>query len=789
MILNLGLIDENTRVKRKNTADPMQNHRAYHILVVDDEPSMIKLIQQTLVCESYRLFSADSAEKALTVMETNTIDVVISDQVMTGMSGIALFEHIQPVYPDIIRILLTGRAEHEDLIDAINRTDIFRIILKPFHPKELRAIVEKAVFQIKTGRDAENFKRALGTITRMAPDGIFLIDDQEKIVFLNESAEWILGSGRPEAMGMDIKDILAERVDQSPGDTGQGRFERLSGLYSLHRNNNPVYIELLVAPVLMNEKWHGIGIARDITRRISLESSLQKSRMSFKNMIECQKDPVIVTDRRWHILYVNPAAEIIWGKDKQALFKTKFSYPILTEEPLEVRIKTGDGTSFTGEMKSYEIEWEDNTAYLACIRDVTHRKKLELNLEKAISSLYKANTTMLAHKKQLIEEERLKMLLQLAGAAAEDLDEPVKIIQNSLSSIKVAKEIPIEIKTDLQEIEKQALLLDLLLGRLQNPEPEENGSEFETLVPVRTQPDIHVLVVDDEPADFFLIQTYLEEDPHFVLSPAATLKDAKTAVRENSFDFILLDYNLPDGTALDFLRYLKQQGLDMPVAVVTGIGDEIKAKEMIQNGAYDYLPKANINREALVKTVSSSIEQHQLQQEMKTAQNKILKMSYRDELTGLYNRRYFMERLAIEMDGANRYKNDLSLCLFDIDHFKQINDTYGHLCGDDVLKAFGNILLNNQRKTDLPARYGGEEIAIILHGIPIEKAVDYANRIRNDMAGTDFSYGKDHFKVTVSAGVASYASPGLSCSDLIKQADLALYEAKKNGRNCVLAYG
>ncbi|HSO20693.1 MAG TPA: diguanylate cyclase, partial [Desulfosarcina sp.] len=253
-------------------------------------------------------------------------------------------------------------------------------------------------------------------------------------------------------------------------------------------------------------------------------------------------------------------------------------------------------------------------------------------------------------------------------------------------------------------------------------------------------------------------------------------------------DLIFLDYLLPDGTGLHFLAAVGSKGVETPVVVITGQGDELIASRIIQAGAYDYLPKAKVSGKALLRIISNALEKAGLKREMRLAQEKLAEMSVRDELTGMFNRRYFREALDREISGAERYGHGLALCMIDLDHFKRVNDTHGHLCGDRVLKAFGQLLMDSIRKYDVGCRYGGEEFAVILPDTPLEKAISLCERFRERIRDHAFSYDDLTLHITTSVGVAARPAGGsLTGEQLVELADKALYQAKSQGRNRVVA--
>jgi two-component system cell cycle response regulator len=155
----------------------------------------------------------------------------------------------------------------------------------------------------------------------------------------------------------------------------------------------------------------------------------------------------------------------------------------------------------------------------------------------------------------------------------------------------------------------------------------------------------------------------------------------------------------------------------------------------------------------------------------------------RDPLTGVYNRRHFVERLASEVAYSRRHRIPLSLLMIDIDHFKRINDGYGHPAGDSVLTTLGQILLAAVRTEDLVARYGGEEFAILCRGTPPMHALQLAERLRRGIESHAFAYREQKLPVTLSIGVAMCPDSPAAAQQLIAKADAALYEAKRIGRN------
>lgn len=166
----------------------------------------------------------------------------------------------------------------------------------------------------------------------------------------------------------------------------------------------------------------------------------------------------------------------------------------------------------------------------------------------------------------------------------------------------------------------------------------------------------------------------------------------------------------------------------------------------------------------------------------------IYRLTTTDGLTRTFNKRFFIESLDREISRCDRYQRYLSLVLFDIDHFKLINDTHGHLAGDDILRQLAELVASNTRREDILARYGGEEFAIVLPEVDSEGAVTFAQKCRTIVAEQRFAFESEHIPLTISLGVTTMYGRRVPHTELIRQADDALYQAKRNGRNRVELY-
>ncbi|MBA4367449.1 MAG: diguanylate cyclase response regulator [Desulfobacterium sp.] len=290
----------------------------------------------------------------------------------------------------------------------------------------------------------------------------------------------------------------------------------------------------------------------------------------------------------------------------------------------------------------------------------------------------------------------------------------------------------------------------------------------------------HVLIVDDDPAIRDSMCEYLEMEGF----ETATLPSGEEAIdflKTNRTDIVVTDIMMLGMNGLELTDIIKKE-YDTDVIVMTGFSGEHSYEEAISKGASDFIFKP-IRFEELLLRMKRVLKERQLSKERDQILEKLKKLAITDGLTKLYNSRYFYKQLDLEIDRLNRYNHTLSLLLIDIDHFKQYNDTYGHLEGDKVLIRMGQVISSCLRRMDTAHRYGGEEFTVILPETACEEAAFVANRIRIAIESEVFSPVSDkQITITVSIGVTEYQTDE-RISAFVQRADQALYLSKDNGRN------
>lgn len=295
---------------------------------------------------------------------------------------------------------------------------------------------------------------------------------------------------------------------------------------------------------------------------------------------------------------------------------------------------------------------------------------------------------------------------------------------------------------------------------------------------------LKLLLIEDNENDYLLFKRLLLkiEDVSYSLIWARDYAEALEIIKQETFDVYLIDYNLGNRTGLDLLAVLKEKETAMvPIIFLTGIGDRKIDMAAMKAGAADYLVKGQFEPYLLERSIRYAIERTRLI-------NELSELAIRDELTGLYNRREMNRLLEDELLRCERYGRHISLIMLDIDHFKTVNDAYGHAVGDQILQQLANIFTNTIRLVDRCIRFGGEEFMLILPETSGMNALILAERVRSLVEQRFFICTRENqpdieLKITVSMGVADNSVSAKSQEALIDAADQALYSAKAQGRN------
>ncbi len=300
-----------------------------------------------------------------------------------------------------------------------------------------------------------------------------------------------------------------------------------------------------------------------------------------------------------------------------------------------------------------------------------------------------------------------------------------------------------------------------------------------------------LIVEDDEVTRATLAKTLRKAG--YKVDTVSNGKEALTRFKKDFFPIILIDWVLPGLNGLEVCKAIRNDKSRGYVYIIflTGKDSKDNVIEGLEAGADEYLRKP-VDYSELIARLNTALRFLDLEGSLKRANEEVRIISITDSLTGCYNRTYMVDRLDREIKRVKRYKRPFSLILSDIDHFKKINDTYGHQVGDKALKAFADSMLKDIRgDVDWVARYGGEEFLVALPETDIQGAECLAERLRIDAEKSVVKVKNKQIKITASYGVTTIdkesSGQKYSIDDVINLADKYLYQAKREGRNRVVA--
>lgn len=440
--------------------------------------------------------------------------------------------------------------------------------------------------------------------------------------------------------------------------------------------------------------------------------------------------------------------------------------------------------------QDFLIKQETPPGVLArAIKYAIYRKAAEHKLTETIAALKAANEKIAEQQKSIIEEERLKVLLQMAGATSHELNQPITSLLGTIEVMRLEPEVPKEWAEHVDRIEAAGRRIADIVRKMRTIRSVSPTPSADSKALPFTDRIIRVLAIEDTDIDYEQIKAHVAQQKQIAFARARSKAEAIERLKAETFDLVFLDYLLPDGSGIELLEWMDREQVQVPVIAITGHGDEIVATQMIKAGSFDYLPKASIKEETLTRCIANVLERFQLKKEVEQATRKVVQMATRDPLTNLYNRNYLNDTLEKEVSRARRYQSELACLLLDLDYFKEVNDTFGHRFGDVVLRQFARCLADNIRDTDTAFRYGGEEFLILLPQTDTTGARRIAEKLRALVAAKRFADEQTSTPLTVSIGIASISQiPSGGTKDLLACADKALYHAKAEGRNRVNVY-
>jgi two-component system cell cycle response regulator len=295
-----------------------------------------------------------------------------------------------------------------------------------------------------------------------------------------------------------------------------------------------------------------------------------------------------------------------------------------------------------------------------------------------------------------------------------------------------------------------------------------------------------ILIIDTDVRHGLKLQGYLapEHDVDVLNDPT----DAVFQVSGKQYELIIVSMAMKDFDPLRVCSQIRtlEPMRNVPILLMADEGDRPKVVRALDLGVNDYITRP-IERNELNARVRTQIRRQRYAMELRQSVSNTMTMAVMDDMTGLYNRRYFDRHMSLMLTKAQAQKREMALMILDVDHFKAVNDSFGHDAGDAVLKEFSSRLKRNIRGVDLACRFGGEEFVVLMPDTDYHTANLVAERVRRAIAERSFDVeGARPIGITVSAGVSLYENLSDTPEALIKRADVALYRAKREGRNRVV---
>ncbi|WP_235937506.1 GGDEF domain-containing response regulator [Marinobacter caseinilyticus] len=304
---------------------------------------------------------------------------------------------------------------------------------------------------------------------------------------------------------------------------------------------------------------------------------------------------------------------------------------------------------------------------------------------------------------------------------------------------------------------------------------------------IETDSRLRMLVVEDSQDDAFLLLRELRKggvDPFYQVVDSE--EDMEKALRGGMWDIAITDHNMPGFTSFRVLELTQKYCSDLPVIIVSGLIGEDVAVSAMKAGAQDYIMKNNLSR--LIPAISREVREGSVRKAKRKAESTLQHMAYHDSLTNLANRREFERNLSQALQDSHETGRRHALLYLDLDQFKIINDTCGHIAGDALLKQIAKLLARHIRADDTLARLGGDEFGVLLRGCDATHASKVAETLCEEAREFKFVWQNKPFSVSLSVGMVVISNEYKSSSELLSHADLACYAAKDRGRNNVQLY-
>ncbi len=654
----------------------------------------------------------------------------------------------------------------------------------------------------------------------------------------NQASEKIYGYTKEEALGRNLVDLIippeiraAVKADiQQMIESGQGHPSEELSLMRKDGSRVSVYSNHTVIETTgVGKELYCIDI--DLSERKLFEEALRDSEEKYRQLFEAESDAIFLIDNETgHIYEANSAASRIYGYSREELLRLRnvdlSAEPDNTRKAMQQQVvniptrwhRKKDGTVFPVEISASHLTWKGRPIHIAAIRDITERKKIEDALQES-EVQYRLMFQNNPHPMWVYDLETL-MFLEVNDAAITyygySREEFLQMTIMDIRPIEEADSLQKHLmNTDLQDFragvwkhcKKDGTLIDVEItrhdtvfnGRLARLILVNDVTERRKADNALRENELRYRIVANNTADWEFWQA---PDGKFIYSsPSCKEVTGHTAEEFFDDDGLLERIIHPD----DLVKFSSHRHF----ALTSKMVGEIEFRIILPDGWVQWIGHVcqpvfdDQNRYLGVRGSNRNITaRKQAERELQRAKESLEEVNHTllvaiereqrisriDSLTEVYNRRYFFEIAAHECSVAERYKQPLSLIMFDIDNFKKFNDQYGHQVGDEILKNITQIAREQLRSADILGRYGGEEFTILLPNSNAQESLIVAERIRDRVGAYKLDIGSGLVSVTISVGVAEYCTETQALDDLLRNADKAMYAAKESGRNCVSVY-
>ncbi len=637
--------------------------------------------------------------------------------------------------------------------------------------------LERSRMEIRERQRIEMEMRKLTLAVEQSPTSIVITDLDGKIEYVNPRFTQITGYRFEESIGKNPR-IL--NTPMTPPETHRQLWENLlvgqewRGEFVNRKKDGSIYYESAVISPILDEDGkpsHYLAIKEDITQRRKTASALRASEARFRALFNQNHDGVFIIGLDGKTKDANQRAAEMLGYSIEELREGKdrddIAAPEAPSDNSFVRVLAGkhipifermfrkkDGSAFPVEINIELVHDEDGKLLhvQSIVRDITERKQTENVLHKTNEQLHQQNEYLsILHQVtlDLLNHRNADELLQVI------VDHAVILLDAPFGELMLEEKGELVVQTFTQN---QGSIRGDRVGRA---EAKLSWSAFDTKMPV---------ILEDYSTYPDRRKIYSETQLHAVVDLPVLVRGkciGVLAMGRSQAGYVFSETQIKNGLLFAQLVALVLDNAQLFSAAEYEISERKQAEDALQ--------KANDQLRADIEKIE------QLKEELR-------EQAIHDPLTGLFNRRYLNETLVREQTRAGRENEPLSVIVSDVDHFKRINDTYGHSVGDKFLMEIARLMKKYARGSDIVCRYGGEEFLLVLPGATLDFAAKRAEEIRQKCAEIIIQHEGKDLKVTMSFGVATYPDHGKAAEEIIIKADKALYRAKAQGRNCTVMF-